>query len=221
MTLSGLRASSLLVAFLVGALPAATQTDVSRYYVSGRALEVDLPSVSDPGEGSYSVRIRRMCSLGEPDLGRVAESLYPPRDIVEAAADVAWQGLREIPEVSDLWWTEEFDGIRLPYAITGPAVRYYMDLSAAWREGDFSGSRGLTVEWSQLDYEASCQHFDKYYYGAELFENVFVVRLKLDWVSRGGDHGMLRFDKERVVVFASDTSPLAVFGDENSYYWIH
>jgi hypothetical protein len=216
----GLRAGSSLVVCLLAALPATTQSGVSGYYVSGRALELDLPEDLADVEGSYSVRISRACWRGEPDLVRVSESLFPPRDIVEAAAAVAWEGLDEIPEVPDLWWTEEFDGIRIPYAITGPAVRYYMDLSEAWRRGDFSGSRGLTVEWSRFEYEATCDHYESYYYGAELFEDVFVVRLKLDWLSRGGEHGMLRFDKERVVVFDTQAEPLAVFGDENSYYSI-
>jgi len=151
-------------------------------------------------------------------LTQLAESLLPPRDIVEAAAAVAWGGIEPIPQVSDLWWTEEFDGIRLPYAITGPTVRYYLDLSEAWRNGDFSGSRGLTVEWSSFDYEASCSYFEKYHYGATQYEEVYVVRLKLKWESRGGEHGGVWFDKERVAIFASNGDPLAVFGDEDTYY---
>lgn len=75
---------------------------------------------------------RRADSARERELLSVAESLIPPTDSIEAAAS----RMRSASWVIDFadathrtgprWWWREWDGIWLPYALTGEAIAEYV-----------------------------------------------------------------------------------------------
>jgi hypothetical protein len=67
----------------------------------------------------------------EEHLLRIAEETYPPSEAVLAIAEHA-PDEPPLQAQDRLWWYGGFDGVRLPYAVTMDAVRYYAGLMQAW-----------------------------------------------------------------------------------------
>jgi hypothetical protein len=95
--------------------------------------------------GTHSIQLTRTFSgQHESALLRKAEAIYPRRDVLENTFKTAHFRLRELPgNEMPVWWTAQFDGVRMPFAITAAAVRYYYDLSHAFVSQDFRGSANI------------------------------------------------------------------------------
>ena len=106
-----------------------------------------------------------------------------------------------------------FDGVRIPYAITGDALRYYRDVTLAFRAGDFSRFNNLAMQESSLDYLAQIERHELYKAEGREFPNATVVTMKLDWSQNCGTECALHLQKQRVVVFDDSGTVIAVFHD--------
>ncbi|MEM9998231.1 MAG: hypothetical protein AAF809_11070 [Bacteroidota bacterium] len=167
-------------------------------------------------ERSYSKSIVREAASGfEATLLAQAEATYPSRDSVVAAA----QDPSFVPE-TEYWYYSRFDGVNIPYAITGDAVTYYADLIDALEAGEELQS--LTI--AELDYQARVSFREAYTFEGpdpltleplppESFERVYVVEMSLAWSQYCGPLCAMWIDHERVVVFDEAGTLLRVYLD--------
>ena len=167
-------------------------------------------------ERSYSKSIvREAASVFEATLIARAEVVYPPRDSVVAAA---WDPV-QVPEVG-YWFYGAFDGVLLPYAITGDAVTYYSELIDALEAGE----RLQFLTAASLDYRATASFREEYTFEgvdpetleplpSESFERVYVVEMSLKWHQYCGFDCAMWIDHDRVVVFDEAGDVLRVFLD--------
>ena len=117
-----------------------------------------------------------------------------------------------------LWWYAAFDGVRIPWAVTGDAVRYYVGLS----EDIAAGRSPLSVSMksTRLVYTAEVTRPEVFERDGKRFEGAAVVRLGLSWQQYCGDLCAMRFQAERWVVFDPAGAVLAVFGDGPTSYLV-
>lgn len=187
------------------------------YYVSSEDLALSLPSAISDTSGDYRILIERTYGNSEEErLLRIAEALYPPRDTLEAAIGRAHFKLKDVPNEKDLWWASSFDGIRLPYAITGRAVHYYLDLIHSFKRGDFEGSNGIRMQDASFRYTATIDRQVVFEGPGLRLEDVYVARLRLSWSNYCGPLCALGFQQDRVVVLSPEGEVLWVSGDRQS-----
>lgn len=132
-------------------------------------------------EGIYTKSIDRISSSEfEEGLIDAAEKYYPSCDLVVL---VAGNGF-EIPE-SKYWYYDSFDGVNIPYAITGDAINYYSGLI-----DDFNSHKKDKFFLSaNFEYKAEVAFFVNYTSPttnsrgettqAEEFNSVYVVKMTL------------------------------------------
>jgi hypothetical protein len=99
------------------------------------------------------------------------------------------------------WWVGSFDGVFIPFAITGEALGYYAGLSQALREGHPEAYGTQPWKRSSFSYFAEVEHHELFEYENERFANVAVVKMKLGWSSWSGNLCALGFGGKRLVVF--------------------
>ncbi len=110
------------------------------------------------------------------------------------------------------WWWDTFDGILTPYALTGPAVAYYLerlrDLAAGPSPvAEFTGS---ATHSGEVDYRAGVQcHSDS---------GQCVVDMRLEWRYTCGSACAIWFTEERSVTFDSTGEIISVDGDGRPNY---
>jgi len=100
------------------------------------------------------------------------------------------------------WWHGTFDGVRLPVALTGSAVDYFMDLQDDIRAGQVRTS--ATILSTRLDYFVHVSLSDS---------GLVHVDTELEWAMTCGSECALLVRKERSVVLRRDGSVLTVDGD--------
>jgi hypothetical protein len=164
--------------------------------------------------GQFNVSIKRLTkSPGENRALTAAEAAYPPRADVMKAMEAAHFKLDAEPSDTQLWWSSSFDGVRIAYAITADAVRYYLNLSEAFRQNKFKevGTRGM--ERSGLTYSASVSKVDTITIDGRNFRDVYVVEMSLSWWDYCGSLCAMNFERSRKVVVNLDGTVLTVFGD--------
>lgn len=140
-------------------------------------------------------------------LIKAAEAAAPPKDAVRKAA-----GETKLPETGPLWWYREELGVRIPFAVTGDAVKYFAELVG--RYGKESFTRFVEPN-SRLEYSAKVTTHKMFSRDDESFSNVRVVTLTLHFSQNfcaTGTEGQ-SFQKERIVVFDSAGTLLKIFGD--------
>lgn len=180
-------------------------------------LVVGCDATPDSGsERSYTQSIVREAGNDfEATLITRAEALYPPRDSVLAAA---WDPA-QVPETG-YWFYGLFDGTLIPYAVTGDAVTYYRELVEAL---DRSTSPPFLLS-ADLTYRAAVSFHETYTFeeldpatqepfSLEVFAQVYVVEMELDWSQYCGPVCGMWIEHSRVVVFDASGELLAVFGD--------
>jgi hypothetical protein len=170
-------------------------------------------------DGSYVIEIARTFEDGEQAcLIGEAEAVWPERqEILDLIGDETKQqhaGVTDEP----LWWFRTFDGVRIPYAITGAALPYYLGVIEAFMAGDFSPAGGIVMKKTTLKYSAEVEHLESFSHEGRTFQDVDVVSLSLSWSQYCGGECAMGFGKERVVVFGPDGGVLAVFGDGETPY---
>jgi len=169
-------------------------------------------------ERSYTKSIvREADNAFEAALISQAEAAYPPRDSVLAAVDPQWH--EAIPETG-YWYHSSFDGVRIPFTLTGDAVDYYgeiIDVLEASEEPQF-------LTRAELEYHASVSFRETYTFDHPdpfpadtlpplSFERAYVVEMTLRWYQFCGPLCAMWIDHERIVVFDETGTLLRVFLD--------
>ncbi len=116
------------------------QNKISQHWiVSNKDLSTEIPDIIQSEENHEIEIVRQFNNEQESILLKKAEAIYPDKG----------QGDEEV------WWSSSFDGVRIPYAITTAAVKYYLELSQAFQRGDFSGSSNIKMSRSRMKYGAT------------------------------------------------------------------
>ena len=150
----------------------------------------------------------------EERLIRIAEETYPPAEAVLSIAETR-PGGHGPSKQERLWWYGEFDGVRLPYAVTMDAVRYYLALTQAFGRGDTTQTNGIPMKRSNFSYHANVSSRPSTYSrDGRVFEDVYVVEMGLRWSNYCGSLCACSFDLDRTVVLRRDGTVLCVFGDQ-------
>ena len=169
----------------------------------------------DTATTAFTASVRRYVrDANEERLLRIAEETYPPPDAILAMAgkDASKQDLRKEKR---LWWYGDFDGVRLPYAVTMDAVRYYLALIQAMARGDSSRTGGIPMKRAQFSYTASVSSRPSTLSrDGRVFEDVYTVELRLSWSNYCSPLCACSFDLNRTVVLRADGTVLCVFGDQ-------
>jgi hypothetical protein len=200
---------------VVALVVAVARAHTANAQASGAARERLPDSLTIPGP--HSVDIRRVTAdSGARRALEAAERADPPREAVLASFARAHFKLRDRPADSRLWWNSAFDGVRIPYAVTDAAVAYYIALSAALRRGETGWTRGIQMSSSRLEYVAAVERHGSFVLDDTTHSDVYVVRMRLEWLNYCGPRCALSFTKERTVVVDRAGVVRAVRGDGNS-----
>ena len=125
---------------------------------------------------------RKFDGAQQEKLLRIAESVYPRKSDVLAAGKKRNGSLSAQDQADkNLWWWNDFDGVRLPYAITTSSVVYYRQKIRGFRSGDFSGSHGIKMIYAHMKYVADIAPLAEFNLNKTTFRDVYVVQMKLDW----------------------------------------
>lgn len=161
----------------------------------------------------HAVKIsRQFDNESEEMLMRIAEATYP------LASDAGREGDPGCGKaLADIigeppWWYSEFDGVRIPYAVTKSAVAYYLKVSEDFREGR-PGAPLLGMKSSSLAYSASITTQENYRPGEAAPRREYAVAMRLEWSQYCGPLCAMSFSKSRAVVLTAGGDILAVDGD--------
>ena len=189
------------------------------WIVADGKTAASLPKTVVPADdkAAYKVRIERDAKDAKLQaLIEKAESLYP---LPEKVKDNKRGLIRGRDKDELLWWCDEFDGIRIPFAITANAVVYYQNALQEFGKGDFSRSHGIKMLTASLDYSATAKDYDEWEYTDETtrkkekFTKVSIVLLVLRWRQYCGSLCAMGFSKHRFVVFDPNGNVLAIRSD--------
>lgn len=157
---------------------------------------------------------RKFDGAQQEKLLRVAEAIYPARANVLAAGKKMRGTLSATDKTTkDLWWWNDFDGVRLPYAITTSAVVYYRQKIREFRGGDFKATRGIKMFSANMKYVSDIKYHVDFTQGKRKFRGVYVVKMQLIWEQTCGSVCGMYFNRERTVVLSKNGNVLAVSGD--------
>ena len=150
---------------------------------------------------------RKAADPKEAALITAAEAAVP-----DAAALKKAIGDGPAPEDASQWWCGETLGIRIPFALTGDAVRYYSALVEGYRKQELER---YSEPSSSVGYHATVERHAEFELDGKAYKDVQVVTLKLAFsqhfaatVTEGMD-----FQKQRTAVFDASGKLLALSGD--------
>jgi hypothetical protein len=159
---------------------------------------------SDPAEYHVNLDIRAD-SPQEVRMLERAESAYPPREVVVACIESSGAA-GALPD-GDLWWCDSWEGMLLPYAITGDAIAYYQQLIET-REAR-GGADGSDTTFG---YEAIVRFLGLWDLPDRGPTEIYEVSMELEW-RYSGRAKRVYFYKDRVVLLTGDGEILEVYGD--------
>ena len=179
------------------------------------ATPTPFPTPTPRARGVFEEHIQRNFSgpLQEKWLLKAENTLPARRDIEKARQSSPHYRRAKTPLSYHLWWYDDFDGVRLPFAITAQGVNYYRNLLAAFRRGDFRGANGLAMSQARLDYRAVIAFHRVWKGKSRSFRNVYLATLELKWSQTCGSLCGLYIDRTRQVVISPQGKILGVFGD--------
>jgi hypothetical protein len=149
----------------------------------------------------------------EERLIRIAEETYPPAEAVLAIAKRG-PGFETLSREKRLWWYDTFDGVRIPYAVTMDAVRYYLRLTDALGRGD-STQTGFPMKRSHFRYNARISGCpETYSRDGHVFKDVYLVEMRLEWSNYCGPLCACSLNLDRTVLIRPDGTVVCVFGDQ-------
>lgn len=177
-------------------------------------IDITYPGLgSDTLRKAFTATVSRYAESPELErLVRIAEETYPP---IQAILPIADSRNRDAVSKQERPWSYgEFDGVRLPYAVTMDAVRYYLALIQALARGDSTQTHGIRMKVASFTYRATVsQHYADYSRDGRAFKDVYVVSMKVRWSDYCGRLCACGFDLDREVVVRRDGTVLCVFGD--------
>jgi hypothetical protein len=184
------------------------------YSLTSREIEVVYRGLGeDTASRAFVATIHRTFQTpAEERLLRIAEETYPPSKAIALFADERLDR-KALRREKRLWWYDQFDNVRIPFAVTGDAVRYYVALAQAFGSGDTARTHRWRMKHCQFEYSATVSRVPRFArYGRE-FDDVYVVEMKLSWFNYCGPVCALSFHLDRTVVLRADGTVLCVFGD--------
>lgn len=116
------------------------------------------------------------------------------------------------PTGTNAWSSGTQLGIRLPFALTPPALEYYEALVRGYQKRSW---KTFIEPRSLMDYSAAVSHHETFERDGKKFQEVDVVELKLVFhadFTQEGTQGV-HFTKTRTVVLDRKGTVIAVFGD--------
>ncbi|MGE5180185.1 MAG: carboxypeptidase-like regulatory domain-containing protein [Bacteroidota bacterium] len=202
-------------------IPARSPGESSRprpylYSMTSRDIELVYRGLGpDTTTRAFEATVRReFRSPPEERLLRIAEETYPPTKAVASIGGGYKVKREDLLQEKRLWWYDEFDGVRLPYAVTMDAVRYYLGITQALGRGDASRTRGFRMIATTFSYDATVSPGPTTYKRAgHTFEDVYVVTMRLAWSDYCGNLCACGFGLDRTVVLRPDGTVVWVFGD--------
>ncbi len=181
--------------------------ELDGYYFNFNVLEQALPDALIDTSTVFRINLERSVLYpNERRLIEKAEAFFPPESVFENQDDYN-------PNGEPRWWYGDFDGIRIPYAITGSSVDYYVSLIRYFQKGEFDAAGTIRMQSASVTYTSAAKHYDSFIFGNERFTDVYVVSQELKWKNYCGILCALWFTKTRMIVFDSNENVIAVFGD--------
>ncbi len=184
------------------------------YFLDTTAISNEMPNFLEDTLGSFVYRINRDYYLPSDRLRRLtekAESLFPPVDTIMASYGF---NAFEIPQDESMWWSQTFDGVRIPYAITWSSVEYYRSLLNLYEQGLFEEAQTISMSSASLIYETEIEYYRSFQVLDISYQSVWVVSQTLEWDNYCGSLCAMSFRAKRMVIFDYDTEQLiAVIGD--------
>jgi hypothetical protein len=182
--------------------------------------------------GRFRATVRRTArNARERQLLAVAERLYPDRETILASArdkkmrdlliamDTATGGGPHIGfgqiaprapgTLTDRWWTWNFDGTWLPFAVSGQAVQYYLE-----RLRDIAAGRGQFPQAGRSDPDHGTFEYTASVEATQEAGASHVVRMRMRWDYWCGFLCAMEFVHDRAVWFDANGTVLRVTGDE-------
>jgi hypothetical protein len=201
------------------AIPPKLPGEVSRpqpyiYSLTRRDVEVVFRGLGqDTARRAFVAKVRReFRNPAEERLLRIAEETYPPSKAIVLIADQR-SDRNAMSKEKRLWWYGEFDGVRLPYAVTMDAVRYYLGLTQALGRGE-STETGIPMKACNFSYSAHVSSGPTTFTrDGRVFQDVYAVDLKLEWWNYCSPTCACMFHLERTVLLRPDGTVVCVFGD--------
>jgi hypothetical protein len=192
----------------------------SGYYAGHSALLPDSLRETYLG-GRFTISVRRIARDSvERELLNRAESLMPSTDSIERSAALltgsghiaAFKEAKAMP--GERWWWRDWDGVLLPYALTGPGVVHYVE-----KVRDLAAGPNPFERWNvgiahsaTVDYTAAVESQD----GAGGHR----VRMHVRFGYYCGPLCALYFEHSRVVDFDRAGQPIRVEGDAAPSYTV-
>jgi len=190
-----------------------------KYKVSDSDLNLAIIKSKPDSNSSFNAYIYRPeFKDGESSIVDIAESLYLPREIVSDSQENSFQTEDSVINynIKDLWWRDNFDGIRKPYSLTKSAINYYIGLIESFRKNEFEEIGVYPQKSASFHYVVEIERrltFERDGYVFKDNNRLNIVILTMKWESYCGDVCALKFEKKRIVVINDSGQVLAVFGD--------
>ncbi|HEU4335303.1 MAG TPA: hypothetical protein VFT32_12485 [Candidatus Eisenbacteria bacterium] len=171
------------------------------------------PAWRETPEGAFSYSIRRgAADSAAARLLGIAESVYPPRDLLIALAVNKNHEMGSDTAGVRLWWHEGPNFRRVPYAVTAGALAHYVGLIEDLRNRTLL-LPGVPHPFSaRLEYRATIAERDSFVCRATMHRNVSVAHLSLAWSYDDGV-SVASLEARRTVVLRPDGEVLDVEGD--------
>ncbi|MDX2206469.1 MAG: hypothetical protein SFU57_02385 [Gemmatimonadales bacterium] len=169
------------------------------------------------GGGRFQVTIERQVTDSfQRQLIELAERILPDTVAINVAA--LKESLPRVKErlaaaermVGERWWWDEADGILTPYALTGAAVRYFLERIHERAAGDNTLARDRwATHRGELTYAAAVDRIAP----GDADGATFVVRMRLTWSYSCGMLCGMSFHATRAVFFDADGALIRIEGD--------
>lgn len=181
--------------------------DTRRARIASHEIEIVYPGIGqDTTARGFVATVRRdFKNPAEEKLLRIAEETYPPTKAVAALAE---DGVgKSLLKEKRLWWCGSYGAVRVPYAVTMDAVRYYLGLTQAMAKKSVNPDKNR----SKFNYSASISPgLETVSMEGHVYRDVFAVKLRLEWLSTGS---LVAFNLDRTVLLRPDGTVVGIFGD--------
>lgn len=177
-----------------------------------RDVTVPLPALVTDTVGPYRVRLNRQVDSSREFALLAAEGFTPSIDSVKAGAARAGR-FNPSTVGPGQWWYDDFDGTRVPYALTADAVRYYLALIDRMATNGGRANENFVMTSASFRYVATVTPADSISSEQRRPGDRYVVDLDMQWSQYCGDLCSLRLEKHRRVWIGTSGRVLASEGD--------
>jgi hypothetical protein len=183
------------------------------YYIDSAQVFASRPTWRDAPDGDFTFHIKREYSdLWTERMLRIAESCYPPRDLLVDIAATRYYEMGSDTTKTPLWWADG-DGVRrVAWAVTAGALEHYLGMTERFRHHDYLVAGGRGLYFTDLRYDAVVKAMPEFAMKQTEYHQVYVVYLLLGW---SFDDGVFisYFEAHRIVVLDQEGNVLAIEGD--------